>query len=425
MTRSAIFFVPRVIFQSLLGKSIGPVTAILFFALSCQAQISKDQSNAPTISLHDRIWIATQVYHDAQTHFGHWRAVPNVDFGKEFQSYISQILTSNDRLTFDLATTALVAKLQNGHSLFFDRWQFNNYGQPLGFDAYPIGGRWTVGRSSVSGLTPGDGIVVSDGKMIEHFYSGVRQYISAADERWRQHSLFEHPELFPRSLSQWLSDGSKISITRERTPRFPGQEFNEDLIKQISEAGYIRISSFGEPNIEDDAVKAARQYSWTRAIIIDLRNHHGDGTPAKLVDALMDRPYRWFAGSTSISIGLFKFQGELAEHSDLYWYGDLAQPGENPYHGDLYLRVDGGCISACEDFAMPFKKIIVQLSWAKKQPVALGSHLSIVSITVWLYDWGLSGSSSQTVPILKASAFLRTQRLLRLLRTYRLSVTPC
>jgi carboxyl-terminal processing protease len=102
-------------------------------------------------------------------------------------------------------------------------------------------------------------------------------------------------------------------------------------------------------------VKAVHDTPNAKVIIFDVRGNHGGSTPSKLVDALMDRPYRWFSEPTPLSIGLFKLQGELADHSDVYWYGGTQQPGEKPYRGDVYVLVDGGCFSACEDFVMPFR----------------------------------------------------------------------
>ena len=85
-----------------------------------------------SLSLHDRIWIATQIYSAINTYFGHWRAVPDLDLDKEFQSYLDQITATDNRRTFDMATLELIAKLKNGHSGFSDHWLIDNDGQMLG-----------------------------------------------------------------------------------------------------------------------------------------------------------------------------------------------------------------------------------------------------------------------------------------------------
>jgi carboxyl-terminal processing protease len=69
----------------------------------------------------------------------------------------------------------------------------------------------------------------------------------------------------------------------------------------------------------------------------------------------MDRPYRWYAEATPVNIGLFQNQGFMDQHAELAWFGATQRPGSDPYRGDLYLLVDGGCFSACEDFLVPFK----------------------------------------------------------------------
>jgi carboxyl-terminal processing protease len=115
------------------------------------------------------------------------------------------------------------------------------------------------------------------------------------------------------------------------------------------------IPSFTDPKLEQEAVQAVQQYENLNAIIIDVRGNHGGSTPLDLTARLMDRPYRWYVESTPISIGLFKYLGSLGEHSDIRWYGSAEKPGDHAYHGSVYILVDGGCFSACEDFVVPFK----------------------------------------------------------------------
>jgi carboxyl-terminal processing protease len=186
------------------------------------------------------------------------------------------------------------------------------------------------------------------GRSFEDFYQAQRQYISASDERWRKRSLLEYPYLFPQSFSLQLAVGRSVA-----KPTFPGEEYTQDTVEQRQRIPYLRIPSFGRPNFEADAVKAVHEFA--KALILDVRGNHGGNTPVKLVEALMDRPYRWFAEATPVSIGLFKSQGALGEHSDVYWYGGTQPPEDSAYHGEVYVLVDGGCFSACEDFVMPLK----------------------------------------------------------------------
>jgi carboxyl-terminal processing protease len=113
-------------------RAIGLCLSLCFTNLAVKAQ---DQTKSAKLSLHDRGWIATQIYSAITTYFGHWRAVPELDLDKEFQSYLDQILATDDRRAFDLASMELIAKLRNGHSGFRDNWLIDNDGQMLGFYA--------------------------------------------------------------------------------------------------------------------------------------------------------------------------------------------------------------------------------------------------------------------------------------------------
>jgi carboxyl-terminal processing protease len=307
------------------------------------------------LPLSERVWVATQIYSSIQIYFGHWRGAPDLDLDKEFRSYLDQVLATDDRHAFDLATMEFTAKLRNGHSGFADAWLHSAYGQQLGFYAYPIDGRWVVVRSAVDGLRPGDVITRIDSKDIESFFQSLRKYIFASDERWARRSFLEYPFLFPRSFSVQLTDGRTVAVVRKGEFRWPGSEHTDITAREEDGFVYIRIPTFADPKFEKAALERVRKATDAKPLVLDVRGNHGGSTPGDLVEALMDRPFRWYAESTPFSAGLFKYQGSLGEHSDLYWYGSVNKPSGKGFKGPVYILVDGGCFSACEDFVLPFK----------------------------------------------------------------------
>jgi len=106
------------------------------FAGSIYATAQQNTAD-PTLSLHDRVWTATQICSAILTNVAHWRAVPNLDFDKEFRSYLDRIMATDDRRSFDMATLEVVARLNNGHTRFGDKWLMDKYGAALGFEARP------------------------------------------------------------------------------------------------------------------------------------------------------------------------------------------------------------------------------------------------------------------------------------------------
>jgi carboxyl-terminal processing protease len=225
----------------------------------------------------------------------------------------------------------------------------------LGFYAMPMEGKWVITRSSVAGLKPGDIIRSLEGQSIEALFQSQKQYVSASDERWLRRALFECPYLFPPSFNLTLEDGRSVPVVRNGKFQWPGAEAEANTVSLEEGVLYIRIPSFDKPIFEDSARKSLRSALNAAAVIIDVRGNHGGSTPSDLVADLMDRPYRWYAEATPVNIGLFQNQGFMDQHAELAWFGTTQRPGSDPYRGDLYLLVDGGCFSACEDFLVPFK----------------------------------------------------------------------
>lgn len=313
------------------------------------------QTAPNTVPLKERVLVASEIYSSINLYFGHWRGVPDLDLEKAYDAYLDQVLATDDRRSFDLASMEFLAKLRNGHSGFADKWLLDKEGQQLGFYAHTINGKWVVTRSSIPDVKPGDVIAQINGRLFEDFFDGVKKYLPASDERWKRRALFECSYLFPESFSLVLQDGRKVSIRRQGKFAWPGEEYRDIVVKEDKGVGYIRIPSFSKPGFSQAAIKAVQELHLVQAIIIDVRSNHGGSTPSELTAKLMDRPYRWFEESTPVNIGLLKYQGQLGSHSELIWYGDGGQPDQDPYRGAVYILVDGGCFSACEDFVMPFK----------------------------------------------------------------------
>jgi carboxyl-terminal processing protease len=319
------------------------------------AATAGEPPGSSTLPIAERAWIASQVYSLVNTYFGHWRAVPDLDFDRAFRVYLDEVLASADRRAFDLASMALIARLKNGHSGFGDRWLRETYGQPLGFAARPIGADWVVTHSEVAGLAPGDVILGIDGRPFEDFFQAQRRYIAASDERWARRALCEHPYLFPGAFTLELDRGRQLRITRRGEFRWPGQDAAPVAAAEDDGVLWIRIESFASPSFEQAAVAAVRAHPGARAIVLDVRGNHGGSTPEKLLGALMNKPYRWWSESTPASIGVFRYEGSMGAHADLSWFGDVTQPEEGAYGGAVVLLADGGCFSACEDFVVSFK----------------------------------------------------------------------
>jgi hypothetical protein len=95
-------------------KSLGPAILLLSAALA-NGPGADAQSRAATISLEDRIRMATQIYHIVSTFFP---GLHQEKFDVDYTEYLRVILRSDDRREFDLASMEFVAHLHDRHSWF-------------------------------------------------------------------------------------------------------------------------------------------------------------------------------------------------------------------------------------------------------------------------------------------------------------------
>jgi len=81
--------------------------------LVCVSPVASSQAKSDgTLSLDDRVFVASQVYSLLQSN----SKAP--DFENLYKDYLQRVLASDDRRQFDLATMEFVAKHQSGHTFF-------------------------------------------------------------------------------------------------------------------------------------------------------------------------------------------------------------------------------------------------------------------------------------------------------------------
>jgi carboxyl-terminal processing protease len=307
-----------------------------------------------SVPLVERVTIATQLYNSVATYYAHAKAAPEFDLDKDYKIYLDQILGSDDRRNFSLASAAFLAKLNNGHSNFFDEELYRLLGGSFGFYARPLQGRWVVFISRIDRIKPGDIISTIDGQDFNVFFQTNRQYVSGSSDADRAAHFFYRRHLFPQNFTLGLEDGRRVKI--ERLPP-ESQNGHDDTTEVRDESGYIyiRIPSFEDSTYEDAAVAAVKAHLNSKAIIVDVRGNGGGSTPEKLHSVLMDRAYQGWSESTPLRMGVLEVYQNVGPHPDLRWSAPVMTPAEVHYNGRVLILTDVRCFSACEDFVEPFK----------------------------------------------------------------------
>lgn len=351
---------------------------LLTLAVPAGAQVrAPAAASGDSLPLERRAWIASKIYASIQAYFGHWEAVPELDLDAAYRDYLAEALASPSRFDFDLATLAFMARLENGHSGFADRWLFEVGGRPVGFTARPSSDGWVVHTSRLEALKPGQVLRSIDDRPAETFVQERLSYVSASSEGEAIRKLWFRSYLFPESFPVELADGRTVRIDRARQEMAPSPSSVYEERLEPNGVAYLNIPTFGDPSMEERAVAFLRAHSDIRALIVDVRANGGGSTPTALIEALMDRPYREFTEATTVTNALFEAYAKIVRENPPSAFNDyirgyleafeglgrtqmrmpaaLQPPNDPVYTGPLFVLTDGGCASACEDFVMPLR----------------------------------------------------------------------
>ncbi len=348
------------------ARLVGLAALVLAF-VPPPAGLAQDAGFAP-MAAAERVYRASRVYGAALTYFAHWADAPDAAaIESAHRAYLEAALSSEDRAAFSRASMRFLATFRNGHTLFLDL-PLVRQGGTLPFSARAVGDRWVVTASRTDALRAGDVMETIDGRPFEEFFRELRPLLSASTEHWARHALFMrqgavtvYAHLFPERFVLGLERGRRVEVDRRA---MPGIELGETEGRWIEPGrlAYVRVSSFIEPGFEKRAVELVREYEKAAALIVDVRANGGGSTPGELTKRLMDHPYRWWTESTPASLPYFRlraaegsWQYQPFGRPELLWRSSTSEATPEAYPGRLALLVDAGCLSACEDFVMPFK----------------------------------------------------------------------
>lgn len=335
-------------------------------------------SNA-AFSLVERVSMLSKVYATIRYCFAHWHTIPDFDLEAAYQSALEAGLETADRRDFGLVMMRFLAQLQNGHSMYSDGWLWDNAAQPFPFLLVYLDNQWVVRESFVAEIRAGDVVSAINGQETEAFYQQVLPYISGSSDRERRTRFVSILCFFlPENYTVRLNGDREVEIRRDaisQPPRLSDRETEGRWIKE-GKIGYIRIPTFNWPKFEAKAIEYVEQFKDAASLIVDVRLNTGGSTPSKLVERLMERPYRYWSESTAVTFAVFRYENEMfrqrqdldaewraymsaasrLERPSLIWPARTRQPENPTFTGKVIILIDRATGSAAEDFTVPFKE---------------------------------------------------------------------
>lgn len=372
---------------------IKPILGYLIIVLLLQSIFAYSREDLQTIPLEDRFFILSKTYSSIALYFAHWEdaAIKLDQLDSVYNNFLKRAIATENRKDFSLLMQEFMALLNNTHTRYSDN-ELIKEKKPLGYDWINLNDQWIVTKSSIEELKKGDVIIKINKKAASEYYKEFSKYINASSESARK-VMFRYglSRFIPEKYSlEFMSENGKIkdmqvdrgelNVEKEvwKTWKTEGRWIKEDRV------AYIKIPSFGGPKFENDAIEYVKEFKNADVLIMDVRGNGGGNTPTQLIDILMDRPYRWPAESTPLSLGLFKFYVEflpkaLEQYKDTYkqeppeslkkllvfqdffknahllWKPDYNEVENTIYTNSMIILADINTGSAAEDFVIPFK----------------------------------------------------------------------
>lgn len=315
------------------------------------------------LTLAQRAFILAKIFQAIPLYFAHWQdsELSRDGLDAAFADLAEAALPWQSRKRFSLLVMAFLARFNNAHTRLFD--PYLEALPPVGMALHPVEGRWTVVRSGHPALTPGDVVLRIEDRPADDWYAELRAYAFGSPQARTIQFDTLLGAFLPERYTLQVEDAEGTTRTRTidraalRTgaapPATEGRWLADDL-------AMIRVPSFIPPEAEECARAYVQEFAGASALIVDVRDNHGGSTPGGLISRLMDRPYRWWAESSPLTVGLLAVQAQrggdaIFRSAHLQWPASVSDPDPSGYRGRLALLVDRGTLSAAEDFTMPFK----------------------------------------------------------------------
>lgn len=324
------------------------------------------------LSVEDRMYIVGKLHEHISSYFAHW---DDCSFSREtsddvFRWYLNQAIEANSREQFVWVLKQWIGRLNNAHS-----WCTDLKRQDIGFLGFQLERTevgWMVVKSRSPQVHVGDVVETIQALTPDAWMKKAGPILTSTNQALREaqwqfsfpylHSLSHVDLRIRRELNKVIDVYYELDAYHALNDFESGDMAQTTGTWLVPEAiAYLRIPSFAKPHFEESALECVRRFVNAKTLILDLRWNMGGVTPGALIEALMERTYRWWMESAS-NIGFLKRRhvtssafSILEDGSGARVEGEWFEPDGCVFPGQVVLLTSRYTGSAAEDFAMTCK----------------------------------------------------------------------
>jgi len=360
------------------------------------------ENGALSLTKNEMVWGLMQVWAETKFNFVYFDQVPDLEWDKEVQLVIPNVLAAKDNIEYYKILQELVARLDDGHTFILPPELING-----AYDNPPLEFQMVEGKVILTrvgdtkkireaGLRPGLELVAvgEDVPVWDNFRDNVARYFQGGTEQWRKafglFLLLNGPKDSTVKLQFRDPAGNlnKVELTRN-SKNDDGSDFVHWILGHLIPLEhrtlgdgfvYFRLPSFGFDRIVEEFKEAFKRLdpAQIRGMILDIRINSGGSSDKaySIISKLIDRQIETSRWKTRKYLPAYRSWGQPEEWFEMQ-PGKISPTDGPRYIGPLVVLIGSHTVSSAEDFVIPLDYANRALLIGSKTAGTTGNPLTV------------------------------------------------